>query len=97
MNKENKSTVLSAIDKLYGKSSTNLWHGIKKGLNVLATNPVRGNIQSLLVLTDGAYPSVFTFVLLAEINYSLQGLPTICVLFKDMFPNYARLYWTTVT
>ncbi|GBF60272.1 hypothetical protein TMEN_2689 [Trichophyton mentagrophytes] len=54
MNKENKSTVLSAIDKLYGKSSTNLWHGIKKGLNVLATNPVRGNIQSLLVLTDGA-------------------------------------------
>lgn len=70
MNKENKSTVLGAIDKLYGKSSTNLWHGMKKGLNILATNPAQGKIQSLLVLTDGAYPSVFTFVLLSETNYS---------------------------
>ncbi|EFR00125.1 U-box domain-containing protein [Nannizzia gypsea CBS 118893] len=54
MNKENKSMVLRAINKLYGTSSTNLWHGIKEGLKVLTATPVRENVQSLLVLTDGA-------------------------------------------
>ncbi|KAM5476043.1 hypothetical protein MauCBS54593_000726 [Microsporum audouinii] len=54
MSEENKSKVLAAIDCLHGISSTNLWHGIKEGLKVLATNSTQGNVQALLVLTDGA-------------------------------------------
>ncbi|KAK2877090.1 hypothetical protein FQN49_001430 [Arthroderma sp. PD_2] len=54
MSEENKTKVLSAIDSLYGLSSTNLWHGIKEGLKVLATGMPQGNVQAMLVLTDGA-------------------------------------------
>ncbi|KAF3483013.1 U-box domain containing protein [Arthroderma uncinatum] len=54
MNDGNKKKVLSAIDGLHGISSTNLWHGIKDGLKVLAKSSPVGNVQALLVLTDGA-------------------------------------------
>lgn len=59
MTKEEKATVMKKVDALRPLCTTNLWHGLKKGLSVLETAPpVPENIQALYILTDGKIPGV---------------------------------------
>jgi Mg-chelatase subunit ChlD len=54
MTKPNKTAALRAVEVLRPISSTNLWHGLKDGLKVLAeASPNPENVQALFVLTDG--------------------------------------------
>ncbi|KAF3936329.1 hypothetical protein ABW19_dt0209505 [Dactylella cylindrospora] len=58
-----KKTLNDSVDKLYPKASTNLWDGLKMGMNLLndlqnnaagsSTKKVDGRIASLFILTDG--------------------------------------------
>jgi Mg-chelatase subunit ChlD len=54
MTKPNKTAALRAVEVLRPLSSTNLWHGLKEGLKVLAdASTIPENVQALFVLTDG--------------------------------------------
>lgn len=58
MTPENQADALKVIENLRTHSTTNLWHGITKGLKLLAdAEPVHQNTQSLFILTDGTSKS----------------------------------------
>ena len=56
MTKQNREDSWKKIEELHPLSATNLWHGISKGLNVLAdAEAAPPNSQSLFILTDGMF------------------------------------------
>ncbi len=56
MTEESKKTVLGEIEALQPQDYTNLWHGLKEGLQLLRNAAsVPENIQALYVLTDGKF------------------------------------------
>ncbi|OJD13212.1 hypothetical protein AJ78_06304 [Emergomyces pasteurianus Ep9510] len=54
MDEDNKKAALKAVEALQPLASTNLWHGLKLGLEVLGeVELIPQNVQALYVLTDG--------------------------------------------
>lgn len=54
MTKGNKEAARQEIEELSPGGTTNLWHGLKTGLRLVAdTDPAPYNIPALFVLTDG--------------------------------------------
>ena len=48
-----RKKALQRIDKLHDEASTNLWAGIRTGLDMFSKTELVDNIQGLYVLTDG--------------------------------------------
>ena len=56
MTKQNREDAWKKIEKLHPVAATNLWHGISKGLGILAeAQAAPQNTQSLFILTDGMF------------------------------------------
>lgn len=53
MNKRNKKDTVSRIEKLVTDGYTNMWHGIKEGIQLFKDAPRSNNIAAMMVLTDG--------------------------------------------
>jgi len=49
-----KEETLKRIEELQPDSSTNLWSGIREGLDIFNTTDRVGNVQGMFILTDGA-------------------------------------------
>ena len=49
----NKKLLQRSVEALHHDSSTNLWAGIKAGLEVFEHAPQRDNVQGMYILTDG--------------------------------------------
>ncbi|KAK1754165.1 hint-domain-containing protein [Echria macrotheca] len=56
MEPENKRKTGIEIENLEPVRNTNLWAGIKKGIELFNTQPFTGNVPALMVLTDGYIP-----------------------------------------
>jgi Mg-chelatase subunit ChlD len=54
MTEEMKENALKQIEALQPQDITNLWHGLKEGLQLLKNaHSIPENVQALYVLTDG--------------------------------------------
>ncbi|KAF2395996.1 hypothetical protein EJ06DRAFT_517193 [Trichodelitschia bisporula] len=53
MSPENKTAAIAKINALKVANSTNLWHGIMKGLSLFEDSDRSNNVPALMVLTDG--------------------------------------------
>ena len=68
MTQEKKETVLQQIEALQPEDITNLWYGLKEGLQLLQNaDSLPENVQALYVLTDGklilrTHSSIFTWL-----------------------------------
>ncbi|KAK5344203.1 hypothetical protein LTR61_012024, partial [Exophiala xenobiotica] len=53
MSSAEKKATWQRIEKLHDEASTNLWAGIRTGLDLFSKNPLVDNVQGLYLLTDG--------------------------------------------
>lgn len=53
MHKRNKTDTVSRIEKLTTDGMTNMWHGMKEGLQLFRDAPKSSNLAAMMVLTDG--------------------------------------------
>lgn len=53
MTMTNKNITKKMIQEIKTRDITNLWGGIKAGLNLFDSDGATGNIPALMVLTDG--------------------------------------------
>ncbi|KAJ9656177.1 hypothetical protein H2198_005139 [Neophaeococcomyces mojaviensis] len=54
MNQSTKQETWKRIENLQPEYSTNLWSGIREGLDIFNTTDRIGNVQGMFILTDGA-------------------------------------------
>jgi uncharacterized protein with von Willebrand factor type A (vWA) domain len=59
LSKENKLTAIKALDALEPDGQTNIWSGIKKGLDTLREGFLTGDRQSSIILLTDGEPNVF--------------------------------------
>lgn len=53
MDISNRDEARRKVKALDPNGSTNLWHGIRDGIQIFEQSPENGNIRAMMVLTDG--------------------------------------------